>query len=466
MADEQTIQIPKLDEAGKIPVPYLPNVVSTLAEDIQNAKDIDDALMAGVVNDTESQTRAKLNAAFVPQEWSGALEIVLSGQDGGFGPGSVDLTPHLTFQSWQSPHGWDGGIGNVGGYGEAIRLDVMQPFAKNLIVWRGPEDPSRPFDAVTNKLTDKVWMGWHHRHQNSDGSAGSYSQHQHFSIEFPDSTGAPQTRVQWKTHDVDAGMLLGLDRTDMIVTNSSFSVATDNGVMRLYSGPSTDNNGYLSGATPIELGTSRTMETGLRWRVSTSANSSRSLFISRHDGNDESGFLGYWLVGDRMNGHMAVSPNGLYTSASRMLMVEWNESGEGGVLARSDATGEGPSFHSQRVDDGRRAFEANVTGENQSRLVIRTNGLIEWGNGSASRDTFLKRLAAGLLKTDGHFSVDKNLLLGVGGNSGSYGDGVVVLANRTTAPSTNYSNGGFLFAEGGALKWRGSSGTITTIAAA
>lgn len=43
--------------------------------------------------------------------------------------------------------------------------------------------------------------------------------------------------------------------------------------------------------------------------------------------------------------------------------------------------------------------------------------------------------------------------------------GVVSIQN-TTAPSTNPTGGGFLYSEGGALKWRGSSGTVTTIAPA
>jgi hypothetical protein len=40
--------------------------------------------------------------------------------------------------------------------------------------------------------------------------------------------------------------------------------------------------------------------------------------------------------------------------------------------------------------------------------------------------------------------------------------GVVNLTN-TTAPSVNLSGGGILYVESGALKYRGSSGTITTI---
>ena len=46
------------------------------------------------------------------------------------------------------------------------------------------------------------------------------------------------------------------------------------------------------------------------------------------------------------------------------------------------------------------------------------------------------------------------------------GQGVLAIANATTAPATNPTGGGILYAEAGALKYRGSSGTVTTIAAA
>jgi hypothetical protein len=46
------------------------------------------------------------------------------------------------------------------------------------------------------------------------------------------------------------------------------------------------------------------------------------------------------------------------------------------------------------------------------------------------------------------------------------GDGIIFVANVTSAASGNPSGGGFLYADAGALKWRGSSGTITTLAVA
>jgi hypothetical protein len=52
--------------------------------------------------------------------------------------------------------------------------------------------------------------------------------------------------------------------------------------------------------------------------------------------------------------------------------------------------------------------------------------------------------------------------------TGSYGSGVKVVSilNATTIPSANPTGGGILYSEGGALKWRGSAGTVTQIAAA
>lgn len=54
----------------------------------------------------------------------------------------------------------------------------------------------------------------------------------------------------------------------------------------------------------------------------------------------------------------------------------------------------------------------------------------------------------------------------IGINTTSVGGGVfvVAIANATTVPTTNPTGGGILYVDGGALKYRGSSGTVTTIA--
>lgn len=44
------------------------------------------------------------------------------------------------------------------------------------------------------------------------------------------------------------------------------------------------------------------------------------------------------------------------------------------------------------------------------------------------------------------------------------GEGIIFIGNRIAAPGSNPSGGGILYVESGALKYRGSSGTVTTIA--
>lgn len=56
--------------------------------------------------------------------------------------------------------------------------------------------------------------------------------------------------------------------------------------------------------------------------------------------------------------------------------------------------------------------------------------------------------------------------IGIGGESFGGGTGVLFLANTDTVPTTNPVNGGIIYVEGGQLKYRGSSGTITILGAA
>jgi hypothetical protein len=46
------------------------------------------------------------------------------------------------------------------------------------------------------------------------------------------------------------------------------------------------------------------------------------------------------------------------------------------------------------------------------------------------------------------------------------GAGVIGIADAATVPTTNPAGGGVLYSQAGALKWRGSGGTVTTIAPA
>lgn len=60
--------------------------------------------------------------------------------------------------------------------------------------------------------------------------------------------------------------------------------------------------------------------------------------------------------------------------------------------------------------------------------------------------------------------LETNGNIGINGNSyGASSVGVIGIANATAIPTGNPTNGGVLYVEAGALKYRGSSGTITTL---
>ena len=108
-----------------------------------------------------------------------------------------------------------------------------------------------------------------------------------------------------------------------------------------------------------------------------------------------------------------------------------------------------------------------------AQIVVRSTGGFGFGNAThagqnSTIDTLFGRNAAGVAEinngTSGTFRdlIVRNLGLN-GAVSAGGGVGIVFIANATTAPTTNPTGGGILYVESGALKYRGSSGTVTTL---
>ncbi|MBT9169391.1 MAG: hypothetical protein DDT19_02750 [Syntrophomonadaceae bacterium] len=100
-------------------------------------------------------------------------------------------------------------------------------------------------------------------------------------------------------------------------------------------------------------------------------------------------------------------------------------------------------------------FRFNSGSIETTRMIIQSGGNVGIGTTTPSQR----------LEVVGNSSIIGNVGIGT---TDQFGGGVRVIgiANATTVPTTNPIGGGVLFVEAGALRYRGSSGTITTIAPA
>lgn len=142
-------------------------------------------------------------------------------------------------------------------------------------------------------------------------------------------------------------------------------------------------------------------------------------------------------------------------------------SGSGVTAAR--ITNTGPSIQNALYLTNEQTVAANVG----AALVWAGQGLASMAQitsrwtGATNTDSYMQILTrgGGVLTERLRITNTANFGFNTPTEFGS-GSGVFGIANASVAPTTNPTGGGVLYVEGGALKYRGSSGTVTTIAAA
>lgn len=166
-------------------------------------------------------------------------------------------------------------------------------------------------------------------------------------------------------------------------------------------------------------------------------------------GTDDSSPTGYLQITDatgltELTGKMRVHPTtpadygatlnvGVSSSAGTCLVIQGTTSQSGNLMAAKNSS----SVALWAITaDGRTATPALLDPVNGDQLVTLVGG-------SA-----------------------KCVTLGSAALTGITGNRVIAIPNAVSVPSGNATGGGVLYAEAGALKWRGSSGTITTLGAA
>ena len=110
---------------------------------------------------------------------------------------------------------------------------------------------------------------------------------------------------------------------------------------------------------------------------------------------------------------------------------------------------------------------------NTAGYISLTTGNLEWQKPLNITDTTAStNTVDGAFTCSGGASVSGTVNIGTNLSVGCFppkfcsGSRIIALADASPAPSSNPDGGGLLYSEGGALKWRSSSGTITTLASA
>lgn len=363
------------------------------------------------------------------------------------GENTSDSTSRLTVESYQrAQYTNDSGTDTNAHYGEGVRLDLMQARAKNMIAWRdGFSNPADPKSVA--------WVGAHNL-ANDEG----VPPHRHISIETVDASGQNIVTRLEVTYGQDAAVVRVVNADFVVHSGSGKAVINGTGEKQLTFGVKYKDDPWQE-PDP----------TGYRWQVKTDGttesggNAGSDFRVTRFQ--DSGAVANSPLFIKRSTGNVGLGGAQTVANPEQILHVE-SSATVTPILARTtQAAATQPAIMAETKDASGFLFGGQITGDTVQRFRIDPSGRISWGSGAAARDVVLYRNAAGVLKTDGEFHTAANLRVGTGQMGGGAG-GVVGVGNAPTPPTTNPTSGGVLYAEGGALKWRGSNGTVTTIAPA
>jgi hypothetical protein len=407
--------------------------------------------MTGALKMTEppSASTAGLPAGYGNSTGVTGLQLASSYPSDDIG-GGTDGTSRILLYSYQRA--------NAFSFGETIRNFLMRWDAKAMTAWYGPDglyDGSG--DPVGSTWAPWAWAGAHYE-ANDHGSI-----HAHYEIEVPDSTGALQGRFEVPFGDQTAGTI-GLDKTSIKTNLADFNVRCHGSD---HTGADQQQELRLSGPAGWEKPLTFSNDadgatTSRRWKIRANStaesggNAGTDLNIVRYD--DIGTLVDQPLIIARSSGLVTIG--GASGTAGGLLVTR----ASGVALTVTPTATGGQAILVTGTDNTAAAYQANVSGDAVNRFRVYADGKHEWGDGTNARDANLYRSSASVLKTDDWFSA----VLGVRINTTSTGSGqgVLAMANATTAPSGTPSGGGVLYVDAGALKYKGSSGTVTTLAAA
>ncbi|MGW3153995.1 hypothetical protein [Streptomyces sp. NPDC001089] len=308
------------------------------------------------------------------------------GEDSGSG---TDSTGRLNLYSYQRAQN--------GSFGETIRHFLMRSDAKAMIAWYGPK---AGYNATTEEPDESQgwnpwwWIGAHFE------ANDNLSIHGHGSIEVPDLTGALQTRLEIPFIDQEnppaPGGTIGVQTTNIRTHDADMTISADSGVLRVGGGNQYNKDILLSNSS-FRAGA------GERWKIrantdtETGSNNLGTNFeIRRHA--DNGNVLGTALGIERGSGNVTIglAPG----SAVGRVHVVPPTNKHGVVVVPSASQGSNSAYAAVTTVNTDRALDIRVSGDANARMVMYSDGKIELGDGTASRDVNLYRGSADVLQTD------------------------------------------------------------------
>ena len=380
-----------------------------------------DAIVDGV--EVISAGEPYTGAATVPPAVNGGPLQLLGSAAGGFD--STDSTSRLGVQSYQT--------NGTNFFGEGVRLDLMRGIAKNMIAWRLPRPANNPDVSTLRSVT---WLGAHYYAQDQPDLNNPTVVHGHWSLEVPDSTDSLRTRFEVRF--VDAAGNLGVDKTLVQTANADLVVDCSNSQkLRLRGGPGAEKVMEFGND---EWGALPRWTFGVTPFAETGANSGSDLAFQRF--TDAGVASGAPLRIKRSNGRLTFGDT---DGSSGGADLNRNSAGVAFAVSTNFAAATGATAVGYTAFDATsRLLSSSVQAEPTARVVVFADGKHEWGAGTA-RDVNLYRKAVDQLGTDD----------------------AIFLGGQSTAQVTALTTpvgGGVLYVDAGALKFKGTSGTITTVA--
>lgn len=335
--------------------------------------------------------------------------------------GGTDGTSRVILESYQRA--------NAYGFGEIERIILKRKDAKGMVAWYAP---SAGYDGTTRDPTAGTgWqpVTWIGSHVESNGHTGN---HNHWEIEIPDSNGALQGRFEILFMDQSLDNKIGLDKT-MIATNLADFVVRAHGTNTVTGADIQQaliicaNAGWEK---PIVFANDTAgAQPRFKVKVTNDAESTGNVgshfAIERYD--DTGTLIDVPFKINRTTGQILLAQGVSVTSPTTAAV--FTRSTNGTVVQGSiTASGATSSVYTAVAPSTAKAFQAQQSADTSARYSVDVNGRIEWGSGAATRDTFLYRNGAGILKTDG--------AIAIGGNVGFYG------TTPTTKPTVTGSKSG------------------------